>query len=382
MGIRRKFRLMFWGTMILSLLPATIALAQSDAQLLREILQAFKDRQAALKTARFKVVQDYSVPAGSLPAHLNQDGSRDPSAPFPASDQRHVVERELSWDGDKYRMVQVSPYLNENLPGKTWSFIETYDGQQRRTMNLSAKLDYACGSIHEDISEHRAIVTALLPLVLNFRMETSSLGTHAPERFRIVKRNVPLGDLKCVLVEEQPAPGTQMRAEYWLDPGKQYRIVQHQSYVELTQPTSRIEIAYRDHDDRKIGWLPSQWMETRTGHISGSAVTRLVDYELNPAIPPEEFRIEFPVGTIVVDTRLPEEDSKFVIQRDKTWRLITRAEQLSGGKVTHDAVMNTPPGEALAYRSRQIWRVVLVVCLLTGLAVAAFLGLRRRIQIA
>jgi len=380
MGIRREFRLMFWGTMILSMLPATLAVAQSDAQLLREILQAFKDRETALKTARFKVVQDYSVPAGSLPAHLNQDSSRDPSAPFPGSDQRHVVERELSWDGGNCRATLVSPYLNENLPGKTWTFIETYDGKLRNTMNLSAKLDYGSGGIHEK-GQGLIVATALFPLVLNYRIFTNSLSPHDPDGFRVVRRNVPIGELKCVLVEEPPKPGSQSRAEFWLDPGNQYRIVRHQAYVELTQPLSRIDIDYQEVDDPGVRWLPSQWQETRTGHISGSAVTRLVDYELNPAIPAEEFRIDFPVGTIVYDDRLPREDANFVIQKDGTWRLITKAER-SSGTVTHDAVMNTPPGEALAYRSRQIWRVILVACLLTGLAVAAYFGSRRRIQIA
>lgn len=328
----------------ISLLAASAA-SIAEAQTVDEILTVWRERQESVKSARFELVQEYNVPAGGLPARLDPSGKARPEEGFPANPLQRTRLYNMAFKGEMLKTDVVHPDFTSEDPNATFPTHTAFDGNEARMIHKASIVDYLEGTIFVEKWNPYAIDTVIKPILLAFRPLSPGMYRQSPLRFRIRQRSVELDGVECVLVEYPPEEGSELRDEYWLDPAHGYRAIRYQSYAGLTQPSTRLDIEYADDPD--VGWVPIRWSETRTGMISGTSLTNVAKYEINPEIPDEEFTLEFPIGTHVTDNRLYPKDDRFVIQEDGYWRPVTRAERQ--GHATHAQLMKTRPGEALEY---------------------------------
>ena len=120
------------------------------------------------------------------------------------------------------------------------------------------------------------------------------------------------------------------------------------------------------------GEWPARWkyqdLNSETRAVFITATMTVVSTELNPAVEPNEFKIEFPVGTFVVESLGPNMPDMEYVQRPNGERRVVTREERQRGAVDAE-ILATPSGQAALQRmgkeSRSWgWSVAVVIVLL------------------
>ena len=93
-----------------------------------------------------------------------------------------------------------------------------------------------------------------------------------------------------------------VRHSIWTDPARDFVPMRFTIGSPLTgEVTTRTDITYRL--DPSHGWTPTNWrtVQNAAGNLRRSVVARVIKSAINIEIPRQDFQIEFPPGTVVID---------------------------------------------------------------------------------
>jgi hypothetical protein len=132
-----------------------------------------------------------------------------------------------------------------------------------------------------------------------------------------------------------------MTNEFLVSEGGDCRVISRVVKLHDGTPFLQLEITYEDTD--KYGSIPIAWSVKkleRDGRLNHLSEINVLAYEINPKLPPEEFTIEFPVGTWVTDEM---QGIDYIVRPGGKKRLITMAER--DAQLTYEQLLNSETGE-------------------------------------
>lgn len=219
----------------------------------------------------------------------------DPNSPGGLA--RIVYECQLQVDGDKieYKIESADAIRHNESP----SIRETYDGKRSQMFNVSSK-DSKTGGVSAAEYGYTGQSLPLFPLYWAFRPLHTSMGAFRLDTATILPHpGIVDEEGECVILRQNANNRSQL--ELWLDPKLEFLPRRYVNTIDGA-PMIRLDIVYAQ--DAKLGALPNSWkfvwLDSK-GQLFDNNEAKVIDYAINPSIPPSAFQIEFPPGTQVAD---------------------------------------------------------------------------------
>ena len=190
-----------------------------------------------------------------------------------------------------------------------------------------------------------------------------------------------LGKTCCVLEHRLEAPpGMEMFGghirRFWLDPARDYVICRQTSQDESTVFT-QLDCEYQTVETPSGPvWAPLEWTSWRfgqSGEPTEVSVAKVESVNVNSGLAPEEFQLEFPVGTLVSDDRPGADVGRtgsydYLVMPDGSQRKVTWSERFA----SYDRLMATDSGMADQPEADDYsWLVVFNICVVMVIALLA-----------
>jgi hypothetical protein len=303
-----QFRLRYRSALITTVFGACVwllrtpdhVLAQGGDALLGEVRAAWGKRQATVRAVRVTWTQKDTRPKGSI--NLLMPEMVEPGEILPPADATHQGKGRLLIDGNESRIV--TEEVTWDMPAK--SFLAAFRGTDSNTMN---RVD---------------------------------LGVFT------LARNSTLGGTPMIEVvrERQEVRG---EAKIWVDPAQDYAPRRFELYARDGNLQQRISINTRK--DKSGLWVPTSWtaMVLDRSKLLRSVEVKVGELIINPATTPDDFRLDFPVGTKVLDSTGT--DRREYIIRESDVREIPPKER--GQK--YEDLLRTEPGDLVPGAVPSFW---------------------------
>jgi hypothetical protein len=275
------FVLVFW---IVSIVSAS-AVALEGKPTINEIKATWLDRMKRLPPARFEwstIMIETSVPA-------------DPEA----RQREFTTTSRLSIQGAKtrYSLSGVRPLGNGE--SGTQDFVSAFDGHVGSSLwSPTADRKYHSGHIVATPYSNEVKTLNCRPVVWLY-LPFDSVSELDFSELKLQDSSVRFEEEDCWLLRKTLGDFT---LTYTLAPSRGFAIVR-QVIREGHRAVSQLDCSYEQKNDR---WIPMRWTYTRfapTGDpqlVEQSTVTKL---EADPKFSEDEFKLDFPVGTVVSDHR-------------------------------------------------------------------------------
>jgi hypothetical protein len=266
----------------------------------QQVVAAWQARQQAVQQLKIKWQETWKVPAGAL---------KHPRAPkgviLPAKDETWEAFYTLIVDGVKIKRISNTMEISENYEIKQQEVVRVFDGEMNKTFRPAQIQAYPKGYISPEKypldmegAEWRCVLLVFWPLrypPLSRYREAEVLSA------QVLGEKVELRGQRCVLLRvATKAPEVR---ELWLDRERNYLPLREISYIN-DRPYLQIDwLTYRQEQGL---WVPWSWQcqSLRQGQkVLSTDTCQALEVEVNRPIPAEEFILEFPEGTRVMDRR-------------------------------------------------------------------------------
>ena len=318
------------------------------------VLEAWRERLSTVKSVRLEWTERRIYAKGSIVPPEDTEGLGFPpkveKTGVPQDDLVQQVENELLLDGAKMRYTSHNPAISETGEVSFKQYTSSYDGVSSRMLSSEGPGDSGLneGRLLDDPQNTDSHAWPLMPMLMHLApLKQRGVGTFEAAGWQIAARQVIVGDAACLHLEN----GIH---HVWVDPERRYAILRWQ----LVYPDGRISLqADINHQpDPLLGSLPEKWKidsfsADGKGRVEQSIEAELTDYQLDPKLGKNDFRVEFPANTHVVDEP---NQNEFII--DKQGR--------AGPRVPIGQIQL---GEPENQRSRYLLVVILAVCLIVGI---------------
>jgi hypothetical protein len=267
----------------------------------------------------------------------------------PPADNTHDGKGTLLIDGNKCRVFSKGQAWS--IPSK--SFQKTMSDsvfQDGKTISLNrfSPNPAPLGFIQKDQSNFYAKDVAQWPLRAAFRGADPNVMNRVDIGAFTLARRVTLSGVSMVEVvqEKNEIHG---EAKMWVDPSQDFAARRYERYARDGKLQQRLLINTRK--DASGVWVPNSWSVVV---YKGTKLTRAVEVKvgelsINAAAQPDDFRLDFPVGTKVSDSTGPE--IRDYIIRESDSREIPRQEL--GQK--YSDLLRTEPGELVLGSKPSFW---------------------------
>ena len=263
-----------------------------------QVLAAWTARHEAVKSARFRLAEEYIKPAGGA------RGGKEGGARIPEHDTKCLAEHEVAFEGRRYRhAISGTRWSNESGGCVPCNDVLTFDGEVSRVFRPT---DYGAdrpqGSIRLGTKTVDSHTLLLVPVFCCMRSNEPYLVAFNPDELSVTGRSLQIAGHRCVeLVSERH--GGRNTLHVWVDPAMKFvpvRITKERDDHLLFE----ITIANERHE--LLGGLPKSWTSSlylRKNVLTEVRNVRVVQAEINPKLPDSNFTIEFPPGTFLYDER-------------------------------------------------------------------------------
>lgn len=360
-----------------SLFPAIAHSATTVAQ----VAEAWSARASLIRDARVEWVEETIIPK-----HSRIKGYPNTAEPVPADDvvfsQRYSavikgpsllrIERAGSeWRDDTGALSDATTsVVSVTKPGETkrlgsapgtptgdhpWGYIEPERG---RTSDYHLK-------------RYAPVFTFCRPFAPDVLRDDIRTGA--------VSANSMIQNRECVVLRIPAERGRE--ATYWLDPEKDFVVVQ--AIWDFPKRQDRLAVDYVTMPgDAKVPWRPSAWsfsswdVTSATPQLKESVTARVTRWSLNEGADDAEFELEFPPGTWVIALDDRGDRSDYLVKDADARRPIYDSELDRGA--TYEELLKTEPGTAgvQSRRPRVRWTLAFLACLLL-IVIPLFLRWRR-----
>jgi hypothetical protein len=201
----------------------------------------------------------------------------------------------LRLDGNKLSYSNDSPQA-ASVPGTIRARKSTFDGQKVMRYDQHAR---PTGSIARGERSPEHNLWSIKSILLTLRPLDENTGGFDLTRFH------PCPSIQVdghTLLGLTASGRSGLSYSVWLDPLKDYTVGR---YVESVNGEPAITVNIEYQRDEKHGWLPvywnSIWVNPETKQLLSAEEANITAYEINAPIPAEQFRIDFPPGTLIID---------------------------------------------------------------------------------
>jgi hypothetical protein len=249
----------------------------------------------------------------------------------------------------------VTPLDSRNVfDGKEYLRLQTVQAHEKGVTFQQADLFLTNEDLRNEIQ--------LLPLVLTFRMLDERMQFFAPmETLRISPEPIVVDGRACIVVAGK-------LLSFWVDPEREFSIVAFNQLARDGGPIlMQLQVSHEQHPEH--GWVPSGWewiSQTSQGELKSRSTSTVIEYAINPVIPDEDFKIDIPVGALVIDVRDPDN----VVDSIQVASGVRRKVNTSDSYTEMLAKARAP--DAAPWQKRWLWLVavnVLIALVIAGLIV-------------
>jgi hypothetical protein len=320
---------------------------------IEKIAKIWRDRQERLKSVQLTWTERETVPKGAVSSFLlsalgADDATRrmkdmgiEPGEVIPPIDTTFDVAVSLSLDGEKVRHVRD----DQQWSAKAKSFVaqpETtvFDGATGKTFRPVAAtwMSWPSGIVKARNPIGSSLY--LSPVMMSFRPFHTEMRLFDVESLVLTGRRAMVDGNWCLEALQRMQTYEQ---RVWLDPSRDFVMVRFLS-TQKERLTRKIDVRYRQHSPSL--WLPDSWeivMFHPDGKLERSMRGTLASCEINLPLEAQEFEIEFPAGTRVVDLSDPKHETDYIVREGGAKRMILPGEI----GATYEQIINSRPGEAL-----------------------------------
>jgi hypothetical protein len=250
------------------------------------------------------------------------------------------------------------------------------DGKQM-VLREFAQQEYYQGTLMPP-DEIFATQPALRPFVLMFRILNPLMGGFEPGRFRLTEEVGVVSDRDCRLLAITTSSGRRV-LEFYVDPSLDYLVRRYSLYHPNGALWQQLDIQYRPDD--QLGWAPRCYTIMtldQEGQSEGYSEFEVIAMQVNSGLAVDDFRIDFPPGTIVTD-RTQRPVVSYVVEPDGRKRSISQGERSAlYSQKMKDVFPSLASGDT-SRRSRRPWyRLALAASLITVTIVAYLVAMKRR----
>jgi hypothetical protein len=275
-----------------------------------------------------------------------------PKNPVPPKETTLESIDYLVIDGEKIRFENNHPLWK--LPEGTilrGSKISVFNGSLAKTL-FPKEIDgqgKPLGSIEKNAWLEDIKTNVLTPLNITFRGLNPTITPYVVNDMKPSGITLPIEGSACM--EHVIKLSMDMTVSFWLDSSKDYvlrriRKLRQQKLIE------QVDINYRQSDG--FGLVPASWVINRfspEGTVRTTNKVEVLKLQINDSHPSEQFEIEFPLETFVVDKRTNKE---YRVQSDGRMRELSE-----DGKELPGSVLQ--PGDSWYWRNK--WLLLGLACI-------------------
>lgn len=298
--------------------------AQSPEVLRKQVLEAWQRRQDTVESAAFKIRGTLVLAENEVRrrAHRFETLHRKESKPkeMPRGDTILLEHYEVAFDKDKLRFSmtfdesthEIAKSVNRNM-----TLLYVTNGTDYRSLDSFPDHGIKSGTIlnaDQFLPYRNADVE---PIIQAFRAFAQQRQQRMDD-LAIVNGEHAIDGSPVVVIQERYDSASSSGVQYWTDPSRQYVVLRMLSMAGDSQAGYQADIEYEQDDSGN--WVPVKWV--RTDFSSDAEPRRIheflvVEYEINPRLPPSLFELEFGPGVDVFDKRKwPARASAWTVNKD------------------------------------------------------------------
>ena len=335
------------------------------------LTESIKRRQMAVTSASFTWTEDCFYVKGMF-NNLRRKRAGDPTLDIPQEDQYYTQSHKFLFEGEKTAHESTTHLLKL----KTNEFYNeiaqnTFDGFECRMLKEpDLQNEFPYGRIYPKGKPNIEIdLLTLEPIYQCYHLCSNRLPILNIDRFEIDPAGGDINGTRCIILSDRKSPNSGVNRSYWIDPARNHLIlrfvVQNERYLQR-----RTNFEYVNHAEH--GWVPNGWLIEsfdESGAITQSIEASVSEFQINPAVSPTDFTIQFPVGTYVDD--LPTKG--FYIQKENgNERRILVSEK----GASYNTLLNTESGMAATQPVRTQSRLLLIAAVFCVLSTGIYLSRR------
>jgi len=329
-------------------LLAAVQLATTHAAIgsdLGKIKHAWRKRQSSVRTARFFMKDSTTIGKGSESGRETRFPNFIQRNILPPKHTTKLIQRTASFNPQNIRATSYGQRWNAwKEEFLTLDQRKVFTPKEARTLNNWAKKEdaaYPWGVIES--GEPFSCSLAMRPLILHYRPFLPIHFFRFDEYTMDKDRSIVKGRSCVVLRRDQGL----LLHSYFLDPKRAYAILRYTSTHKRREVVT-FDVTYAQDKSHKP--VPKSWKVVRwsDGKLMQSNIVKVLHFSLNVGRDPSEFRLEFPVGTMVLDMK---RRIDFLVRKNGAERIITRAEK--NRSATYTELLATKSGNAGLVRAKR-----------------------------
>jgi hypothetical protein len=293
---------------------------------------------------------------------------------LPDRDMSFDCKNSLTIDGEKWRYVSQSPVRaghTTNLVLQDTDVVSK-DGTIKSYMRPGG-FDHPVGNINQGKVSDVPRVNNARPLFQILR--SLSVGFFVPQNYVMANESGFIDGRPCQILQTQP---TNIRWSLWVDPSRSFSLVRY-SLSSEGKILLTTDLTYTQSSEH--GWVAVGWkiVETdRSGSLKRSTNATVTHWEINTPIPPNEFDLDFPPGTLVRDFTTTTEwgsTSQYIAREGGKKRIVSQGDR----GATYEQLLASETGTARLPRGPSALRMwAIVICILLSLACIVVVLWQRR----
>lgn len=374
---------LFWFAAVGVGLGLRVAPLRAQPSVTKEtVIQAWKERQDRVKSARIEWTDRETVPRGYLstfytsagfgPKDLEEMGIR-PGSVVPPRDMTHDVASSVCLDGDKVRLEREDrQWSAEENAYLIFPLVSVSDGKLGKTLHTKGgpQTPWPGAHIQPGVTGYMD-GPYMTPVALAYRPFIRRMSPTDPNALALTGRRAVVNGKSCLELERH-FPRSEVVQRLWVDSSMNYAPVRL-IFLSQDRVNSKIDIHYRLNRDGEclLEKWESMWFD-HNGKLERANRVRVTKCEVNTAVQATEFDVAFPPGTVVSDaTKGPR--YQYIVKEGGRKRMI-QGDELGA---SYEQLMNTSSGGASGNRESPLLSWPAILAAAVGLLAGALLVWRR-----
>ncbi|HLJ92934.1 MAG TPA: hypothetical protein VKU02_07055 [Gemmataceae bacterium] len=267
-----------------------------------KVVAAWRARERDCAAFKIKWKETQTFVKGSL---TNSKTAKHPKGQvLPPETMEAVAHFVLCVDGEKMKEISDAMEVTQTMDMKRQEETAAFNGEINKSFRPAQIQEYPQGFIGDEKYITGLNVYNLRPVLVPFRpfryqswgyfSEADLLKNYATIRSAIIDAH------RCIVLRETGMSRPNYK-ELWLDPEREYIPLRE---VMFARGKPYLQIDWEEYRREALIWVPVAWkIQELNGGIMKSVRGTVVECTINQPIPAEEFEIEFPSGTWVIDRR-------------------------------------------------------------------------------
>ena len=313
---------------------------------LDSVFANLENRARKVRTGKFAMLEEITIPKGALGLQAPPWVHRKTTGLLPPEDMINKSKVSVSFSDDSLRYGYDGPtwtYEAEQFVDQ--SYLSTFNGESAKSFYAKAYGEFPLGFVHKNKKSHMDADSLFIqPILRHFRGLHPSMGRFVRSKCVVPVQSIQMGGRRALVLEHIMS---RSKETFWLDLERDFLILRSQRDYASGAAFEQIDISYIL--DKANGWVPSEWTgmsmysfdNGKSLTLTKAFSTKVVSYELNTALPRNEFDLSFGLGTFVEDEIL---GHGYILRSNGEKRMVTPKERARRAK--YEDLLNSESGMA------------------------------------